>query len=410
MHSKLGRLPLTRNLLLTALIPLLSIVLIYQKLATELRCNQNNLTNARHILAASTPDEIYWRTILADSHFSVERNDGIAPTESDIGDPVAMACSSYLAGHAELERSRNTSAQHLFASDFRSETERSTLVFFFLGLAHLGANEPAQAVQSWRQAPDTAQLLLRIGGEELYKQNEPASAQPYFNFAAQVAPSLCEPRYRLAIAWNEMGEPEKALDALGSGPLSCPDTFFIGEIYYQRGRILANLGDLDAAVLEMWQTVALEETEIKYLVFLADLLVRKEDQFDAARQLFQQVIQIDPETMAAYTGLCNLERSQKNYEEALSWCQMAIDRFPEEAEPYFRTGRVYLEMSEFSEAIVWLVKALRYERTNENMWIRLAEAYEGTGNVEQALVAYQEALQLESDNAYVKRKLDELTR
>jgi superkiller protein 3 len=114
--------------------------------------------------------------------------------------------------------------------------------------------------------------------------------------------------------------------------------------------------------------------------------------------------------MAAYTGLCNLERSQKNYEEALSWCQMAIDRFPEEAEPYFRTGRVYLEMSEFSEAIVWLVKALRYERTNENMWIRLAEAYEGTGNVEQALVAYQEALQLESDNAYVKRKLDELTR
>lgn len=410
MRSKFSRLPLTKSFLFTALIPLFLFVLNYQKLATELRCNQNNLTNARRILTASASDEIYWRSILTDSHFPVEPNDGIAAMGSDIGNPVSMSCSTYLSGHAQLEQGSDRLAQHLFASNSRTETERSTLAFFFLGLAHLEADENTQAVQIWRQTPDTAQLLMRIGEEALYNQNDPASAEPYFNFATRISPSLCKPRYRLAIAWNEMGEPEKALDVLGIGPLYCPDTSFIGEIYYQRGRILVNLGDLDAAILEMWRTVGLEKTETKYFVFLGDLLVRKEVQLDKARELYQQAIRLNPETMAAYTGLCNLERSQKNYEDALSWCQIAVDRFPEEAEPYFRTGRVYLEISEYWEAISWLEKALRYESTNENMWIRLAEAYEGNGDIDQALAAYQQALQLESDNAYVKRKIDELTR
>lgn len=369
--------------------------------------NISNLMLHSPIMHAGDGGQFYWQTSLTDNRVSG------AGTNADQDAQLTLTAvwiqrygDRYLLGHFALLRQRPTVAHRYFAES--PNTFAFPLIAFFSGASLMAAGEPERALGVWQQDPRTAELLLRIGGDTLYRENDPEGARPYFSLANAINPSACEPIYRLGVSWDQEGRQDKALDALGNGLLSCSDRQFAPAVYYLRGRILASFNRLNAAILEASRAARLEPKNPTYLIFFANLLVRSGQNHDEAGELFREAMALEPSLLEPYVGLCNLERSQRNYEKALDWCQLATDGFPEAAISYFRTGQVYLAAKEFEEAISWFRLAVSHESTNENMWIRLGEAYEGHGNYSEAVAAYRRALELDPDNAYAQRKVDEL--
>lgn len=319
----------------------------------------------------------------------------------------------YLAGYILMLQKDFNSARDSFQEYAIGSADRTGLSYFFWGFAYEWNSQPEQAVETWKLAPETAEHFLRIGSDYFYNRENPRQALEYFSVASQIAPEMCEPRYRLASAQLELGKPEQALDTLlRLETFLCMDTEFLGEMYYLKGKILASRQQLEEAITNLRQAVLLNPLDTKRLVLLGIQLSRSGDQVQMveAHALLTQAVALDEDAMWAYVGLCDLERRQQHFSQALEWCQQAELRFPDSMEPVFYSGRVYFDMQNFSEAATRFEKATTLAPSNINTWLRLAQAYEGTGYLEQAIDAYQFALQLEPDNESVKRRIQELSK
>jgi len=315
----------------------------------------------------------------------------------------------YVLGHCRLVQRDLEAARGAFTSYLDKGGDRTSLAHFFLGVVRELADQRDQAIMAWRQAPSTARFFLSVGAGELYARDNAGDALEYFEIATEIAPTLCEPHYRLGATWLELGDPQQALLAFSSTEgLDCPDHLFLGESYYQRGKLLAEMGPSEDAIEVARRSLELDRRDVKRLLLLGNLL-EKEGSYTEAYSLFAEAIAAAPEKMWPYINLCNIQRLQQDYPDALHWCTLAMERFPESVYAYHYTGLVYLDMEDFREAAAWFEQAAAHETSNANIWIRLGEAYVGAGEPDQALAAYRMALRLDPDNALVQRAIDRLS-
>lgn len=312
-------------------------------------------------------------------------------------------------GHIYLAQGNPSQAATMFERRLSPGYDHTEFDLFFMGVVYKSIGDHDRAIRAWQQTPDVDHFFLMTGLRKYYKLGDPQSALPYLVTAAEIAPQQCEPSYRIGIIWIELEQFSKAIQALSDAKkLNCSDAL-LGEIYYQRGKLLASEGREAEAIADLRQSLFLDHSDLKRLLVLGDVLVKSGTvEWDEAHNLFLEAISLAPENVSGYVRLCDFERRRENYTEAVSWCSQAVESFPEDALPYFYMGRIYLQQAKFMEAINWFEQATARDAKNANFWNRLGDAYWGAENPNRAIAAYQAALEINPAHPYSQRRLREL--
>ena len=208
----------------------------------------------------------------------------------------------YLHGHLQLLQGNLQLAKLEFEDYLASTHQRFIEGYFFLGLVQLAIGERNQAIDTWQKAPDISDFFLLYGTSELYDYENYLVAVKYLEISVELEPSLCEPPYHLGLAFAQLNKPEQALQIWSreNVNLVCEDNYFLGEIHYQRAKLLAAMGRLDKAIEAARQAVNADPTNLKYLVQLGNLLVSGEQDLDEAYEYFNSILSIDDQEMWGY--------------------------------------------------------------------------------------------------------------
>lgn len=380
-----------------------------------------NLTNLQYLKILKQVEEVrgqpYWNIFLVEQDIIWQGSiykEATIPVEGKINWGASIDQNNprwhYLHGHLQLLQGNLQLAKLEFEDYLASTHQRFIEGYFFLGLVQLAIGERNQAIDTWQKAPDISDFFLLYGTSELYDYENYLVAVKYLEISVELEPSLCEPPYHLGLAFAQLNKPEQALQIWSreNVNLVCEDNYFLGEIHYQRAKLLAAMGRLDKAIEAARQAVNADPTNLKYLVQLGNLLVSGEQDLDEAYEYFNSILSIDDQEMWGYIGLCNIERIRNNNLNALQWCKQSVFLYPENAYSNFYLGLVYLEMQDYHEAINWLQRAVANERNSANIWLRLGQTYQQIGDKEQALDAYQKALQIDPKNTSVQNHIDNL--
>jgi tetratricopeptide (TPR) repeat protein len=124
-----------------------------------------------------------------------------------------------------------------------------------------------------------------------------------------------------------------------------------------------------------------------------------ESSVDAAIELFEQALRIDPEYARAHADLgralwrkYELTRDPRWVDRAVEACDGAVARDQLSAAGHTCLGVVYNGTGRYQEAIRELEEAMRIEPTNDAIYLELADAYLGAGQVGRAEATYEQAI------------------
>ncbi|HNY63827.1 MAG TPA: tetratricopeptide repeat protein [Deltaproteobacteria bacterium] len=164
---------------------------------------------------------------------------------------------------------------------------------------------------------------------------------------------LKEGRFEQAIK-----EYEKVLDILESA-----------EVYYNIGYIKTARGEYDEALAafrkatqinqmfakayqamaEVYIKMGNKEMAEKYLQMAGDIFLERE-MHENAESVFNEILQLNPDTINVYNSLGILYRRQNRIEDAIKLYEKAIKIDPNDENVHFNLGRAYLELNDTRQA------------------------------------------------------------
>lgn len=123
----------------------------------------------------------------------------------------------------------------------------------------------------------------------------------------------------------------------------------------------------------------------------------KEQNWDAARTGFQRVLALDPRDSKALFHLGDIALAEKKYDEALVFLQKAVEKDPEQAISRNRLGACLLEMEKYDDALREFKAALGMNDRMPNAHFNSALVFEAHGDVDSAIAEYKKELELFPD-------------
>ncbi|MBF0331782.1 MAG: tetratricopeptide repeat protein [Candidatus Omnitrophica bacterium] len=120
-----------------------------------------------------------------------------------------------------------------------------------------------------------------------------------------------------------------------------------------------------------------------------------EGQYDAAVDLFQKVIEIDPKFAPAYNalGLINQSFEQGNIDAAIRYFTLATNFAPDYSESWSNLGRAYYSQGRFREAEQAFLKSLQIKPAQAEIEFALGWVYLlGQSRPEKAITYFDKAL------------------
>jgi tetratricopeptide (TPR) repeat protein len=120
-----------------------------------------------------------------------------------------------------------------------------------------------------------------------------------------------------------------------------------------------------------------------YRLGLAKLL-RAEERFSQARDIYEQVQSADPKNKEALLGLGQCQRALGLNEQALKTFLQAAIADPSDAESFFYAGQTLTEMNRFVQAIDNFKKALKINPYYPRIFLSIGRAYLAKGDLDEA--------------------------
>jgi tetratricopeptide (TPR) repeat protein len=301
-------------------------------------------------------------------------------------DPALAARMHVALGAAYLDRARLGDALHEFDAASRLDPTRAD-VFVFEGLAHAQiANDPARAVESFRQAaaldpasPVRAYLLARALG----KSGRHAEARQAYQTVLRLwsdetgsgehaSKALDAPFIRLGLVQERSGvEPffppvlyadgflllqrgdfAKALDAFGRGIAHDPLVADAVDPREAMGLAAAALRDgaTDAAARHLKVAIELEPNRAEVHRQLGRVLL-VDRQYDEALRELQLALRLNPNDERTHLTLSDALIEARRYADAERALQDAIQRFPSSGRAYYKLARLYQRENKLLEAL-----------------------------------------------------------
>ncbi len=163
-------------------------------------------------------------------------------------------------------------------------------------------------------------------------------------------------------------DPQERLAYLDAKIRQNPDD---AELYYQRGKVLFELNELNDAITSLKKAVSLNENEQKYYLLLADVYFRNGDTKSSYANL-QEALNLDPENVDAYLKLAEISLFGRDYDRSMESIEKVISLDDHNARACYMMGYLNLEMGDTTSAIRNLRKTIDLD--NE-----YAQAYELLG-------------------------------
>ncbi len=323
-------------------------------------------------------------------------------------DPESFAWAYYLgvlaAGAGDIETAR-PAFRH--ALDLRADDTPTLVRLADLELEH-GRVDEAEVLYLRAAVVDDSAAVAYGMGRVAEERGEYAEAIAQFQRALTLQPRASVIHYNLGQAYRELGEFDRAEEALArSGPsrVAMADplmheltTLAIGALpHLDRGHAAAREGRLADAEAAYRQAVAADATNVRAHESLATLLARRGDP-EGAIEHFGVAVRLAPENAHTHSDLGVLLAELGRNARALEHLGRAVELDPGNAEARLGLGAVLAQTGSFEEAVVELQAALRQipegGRT-PRLHFGLAEALVRTGRLEEALPHYTRVRELD---------------
>ncbi len=323
-------------------------------------------------------------------------------------DPGSFAWAYYLgvlaAGAGDIETARPAFRRAL---ELRADDAPTLVRLADLELEH-GQVDEAELLYVRAAAVDDSAAVAYGMGRVAEERGEYAEAIAQFQRALTLQPRASVIDYHLGQAYREMGEFDRAEEALArSGPnrVAMADplmheltTLAIGALpHLDRGHAAAREGRLADAEAAYRQAVAADATNVRAHESLATVLVRRGDP-EGAIEHFGVAVRLDPENAQAHSDLGVLLAELGRNDRALEHLGRAVELEPGNGEARLGLGAVLAQTGSFEEAVVELEAALRQipeGRRTPRLHFGLAEALVRTGRLGEALPHYTRVRELD---------------
>jgi tetratricopeptide (TPR) repeat protein len=162
-------------------------------------------------------------------------------------------------------------------------------------------------------------------------------------------------------------------------------------LYNDRGLEHVALGNLDAALADFTQAIALGPDFPGPYLLRANAFADK-GEFDKAFADFSEAIRLDPEYSGGWFDRGNLHLRRGNLDEALADYTRVLDLESDHAAAYFQRGNVHAQRGKWDAAVADFDAALSLNPDDVAALTNRGNAYASLGNPQRALADYNEAL------------------
>lgn len=119
--------------------------------------------------------------------------------------------------------------------------------------------------------------------------------------------------------------------------------------------------------------------------------------YKEALSAFDKVIQLNPESAAAWNGQGKTLHELKRYKEALNAFDKAIQLSPESADAWSSRAGVLSDLQQYQSAVDSFNRALKIQPNDPEMWNSLGDALMNLQRYPEAIASYEKAVQLKPD-------------
>ena len=231
--------------------------------------------------------------------------------------------------------------------------------------------QPHQAIFCYQQAlklqPQAADVYLELGALFIVQNNSSAAIDTY-----QQGLKYFPRHHQLNLRLAQLLEPDNLTDAIA---------------HYRRA-IASNPQD--------WQAH-----------FQLGLNLARQQQYAAARDCYQKVVQLKPQYLAAYIKLVEMQQVMQQWWESVPTCQQGLNLAPQQTELYRYLGLALIQLKKYDGAIKVYSRCLELDPDLRDNYRHLGIALMAQQKWSEAISCYQKLLKLEPNCLDSLRKLGE---
>ena len=172
----------------------------------------------------------------------------------------------------------------------------------------------------------------------------------------------------------------------------------------QKGISFHQKGELQQAE-QLYQQVLQDQPQNANAYHLLGIIAYQVGRHNVAIDLINQAIGIDNRQPVFFGNLGNILQGQKRQEEAIQAYQHAIELNPENEEIQNDLGNALTELGHFQQAAHAYHKVVKITPNNPNAYYNLGNTFRELGQLQQAIEAYGKALALNPNDAEIYNNL-----
>jgi tetratricopeptide (TPR) repeat protein len=237
-------------------------------------------------------------------------------------------------------------------------------------------------------------------------KHDPKKAEEQFKIAQAIEPDSEEVVLNLARLYAESGDLPHSVKVLEAVPVSdrTPKMeFALGASYDQ-------LKQTKDAVAAYQRAADMEPGDARTQAALAQALLA-DNQLDAALKQFNELADADPEDVSSLVRICEIQRRQQKYEDALATIRKARKKDPNSLEAGYNEGLLLDVLSRYDEAAQVYEKMVELtshangaytteEKNNRGIFLeRLGAIYHEQSKVDEAIATYQKLIDMGGESA-----------
>jgi Flp pilus assembly protein TadD len=251
-------------------------------------------------------------------------------------------------------------------------------------------------------------------GKILYQRRDFTGAREALRKAVQEDKANPEYRSKLASVDLAVNDPDAAIECLDVVEAS-GDKF--PTIYYDLGRAYRSKGDgVRGAeyVKKFQQTTAAERDKLDRRIAADRPIGQAQRQLDqghaeAARTLFEQALQIDPNRWEPHANLAEMDLNDGDLKGAYPHLEKLEQINPDSAIGNFLMARYWYQQKDYAHARVYAEKVKTSRPDNSELRAMLGDIYAQLGERPKAMQEYEEAIRLAPDRQDLRQRLQKLS-
>ncbi len=261
----------------------------------------------------------------------------------------------------------------------------------------------ATGVTSSPVALSESHLAWLERADELFQQNRFADALPWYDKVVQIQPDAVTAWFKLALAQENLGNPEAAVVAYDRVLQLQPDDYLA---WLKRGNALEQLGRMDGAVAAYEEVLRIQPDNYWVWNDLGQVQERL-NQLDVAIAAYNRAIQLKPDFQLALENrkrlLIALKRVETlytlhHYEETVAACDQAIQDNPQDVDAWLMRGMALENLRRMPEAAMAYNRVVQLQPEDHVTWFKLGSLLENLDRVQQAAIAFGNVVRLQPTN------------